>query len=251
MSHSLLSRIFTKCRVLLQGRLRCYETTVSLIEGKRGIEIGGPSEVFEGSRSWLPIYRHVGSLDNCDFSATTTWARHSDVFVFDRLKAPGKSIFADGSDLAEVPDHSYDFVLSAHNLEHFANPVKALKEWQRIVVKKGLLVLVVPNYLYTFDHRRQPTTVSHMLSDFDQNTPETDLTHLTEILEKHDLSLDAAAGTPEEFRNRSLSNYENRCLHHHVFDEQNIRQLLSTLDMNILWLETALPVHIFAIAQMP
>jgi len=250
MSRTFLTRVRLKVRTLLQGRVRCYELAASLVEGKRGIEVGGPSEVFRNSRSWLPIYRHIGVLDNCDFSATTTWAQHSQEFVFDPRKSPGKTIFADGSNLSVVPDQSYDFVLSSHNLEHFANPVKALKEWQRITVKGGLLILVLPNYRYTFDHLRQPTLVSHMLADFEQNTPETDLTHIPEILDKHDLSLDKAAGTPEEFRSRSLANYQNRCLHHHVFDELNVEGLLLSLGMKILALETASPFHIFSIAQL-
>jgi SAM-dependent methyltransferase len=250
MGRSLFSRANFKLRVLLQGRVRCYGLAASLVEGKRGIEVGGPSQAFGSNRSWLPIYRHVGSLDNCDFSSTTTWARHSEEFVFHPGKAPGKAIFADGSSLSLVPDHSYDFVLSSHNLEHFANPVKALKEWQRIAVKGGPLIVVLPNYRYTFDHLRQPTAVSHMLADFEQDTPETDLTHLSEILEKHDLSVDKAAGTPEEFRARSLANYENRCLHHHVFDQDNSRKLLSALGMEVLAVETALPFHIFIIARM-
>jgi SAM-dependent methyltransferase len=240
-----------KCRVFLQGRLRCYEKAASLVEGKKGIEIGGPSELFGTRRSWLPIYQHIGVLDNCDFSAATTWAQHSDGFVFDPKKKPGKNIFADGTDLSVISDHSYDFVLSSHNLEHFANPIKALKEWQRVTIKEGLLILVLPDHRYTFDHRRQPTAVSHMLADFEQNTPETDLTHLPEILEKHDLTLDEATLTPEEFRTRSEANSSNRCLHHHVFDERNTHELLLAVGMKVLAIETALPFHIFAIARMP
>jgi SAM-dependent methyltransferase len=223
----------------------------SLVAGRNGIEIGGPSEVFKRRRRYLPIYRHIGHLDNCDFSAKTTWAHHADTFVFDSGKPPGRNIFADGSDLKEVPDRHYDFVLSSHNLEHFGNPVRALKEWQRIAVTRGILILALPDYRYTFDHRRPPTSVSHMLADFEQETQETDLSHLPEILDKHDLSLDPAAGTPTQFRERSLANYENRCLHHHVFDQQNVSELLTAVGMEILALETAWPFHIFAIARMP
>ncbi len=250
MSRSLLHRVAMKSRILLQRRLRCYSLAKELVEGKCGIEIGGPSEVFR-SRRYLPIYLGIRSLDNCDFSASTTWARHADSFVFDQGKSPGKNIFADGSDLRDVPDHHYDFILSSHNLEHFANPIKALREWQRIAVKRGILILTLPNYCYTFDHQRQPTAVRHMLADFEQATQETDLSHLPEILEKHDLSLDPAAGNYEEFRKRSLANYENRCLHHHVFDEHNVCELLTDLGMEILALETAWPFHIFTIARMP
>jgi SAM-dependent methyltransferase len=250
-TRTLLNRCNRKIHTLFQRSLRCYGMTTSLLEGRSGLEIGGPSEVFRENRAYLPIYRHIGSLDNCDLSSKTVWAQHSENFSFHPQKPPGRNIFRDGSDIAEVGDETYEFVLSSHNLEHFANPMKALKEWQRITVKGGILVLVVPNYMHTFDHRRQPTSVSHMLADFEKNTPESDLFHLPEILEKHDLTLDPAAGTLENFRARSLANYENRCLHHHVFDEQNIHEFLTVIGIRVLALETAWPFHIFVIAQMP
>lgn len=250
-SGQFLNRIVMKLRTLLQGRLRCYDMAVSLLANRTGLEIGGPSEVFRRSRSFLPIYRHIDGLDNCDISSETAWAKHSEFFSYDPKKSPGKNIFCDGSDLSIIGDQTYEFVLSSHNLEHFANPVKALKEWQRVTVKGGALVLVLPNYRHTFDHRRKPTAVSHMLHDFEQDVPETDLSHLPDILENHDLSLDPAAGTTDNFRKRSLANYENRCLHHHVFDEQNTHDLLTTLGIRVLALETAWPTHIFVIANMP
>jgi SAM-dependent methyltransferase len=249
MNLPLLDRVITKARVHMQGRLECYEMVASLVKDKSGIEIGGPSEVFRKPNIYLPIYSCAKNVDNCDFSSNTTWAQHSEAFHFDAKKSPGKNIFADGSDLRAVPDHSYDFLLSSHNLEHFANPVKALKEWQRITVSEGVFVLVLPDSRYTFDRRRQPTTVDHLLEDYERNTLESDLTHLPEILEKHDLDLDRAAGTREEFHKRSLANFENRCLHHHVFNETNLDELLTNLGMKVLALETAWPFHIFAIAQ--
>ena len=65
-----------------------------------------------------------------------------------------------------------------------------------------------------------------MFNDFEQNINEDDLTHLPEILGKHDLTMDFAAGSKQDFHRRSLENFSNRCLHHHVFDEHNSRELL-------------------------
>ncbi|WP_254064322.1 methyltransferase domain-containing protein [Granulicella sp. S156] len=224
---------------------------ISLVEGKSGLEIGGPSAVFRERGSPLPIYKKVGSLDNCDISRSTVWASHSDSYAFSPQRPAGRNIFCDGSDLSTIANKSYDFILSCHNLEHFANPVKALKEWQRVTRPGGALVLVLPNYSRTFDHRRAPTPVSHMLQDYDQNIQEDDLTHLPEILLMHDLSMDRSAGTREAFRERSQKNFTNRCLHHHVFDEINSRELLIQAGMDVLAVETALPYHIFLLARMP
>jgi SAM-dependent methyltransferase len=247
---SLVRRAQDKVLRNLPVRLRCYRKALSLVGGKAGLEIGGPSAVFGGSDTPLPIYPNVGSLDNCDFSRDTTWATHQEAYTFSPGKAPGKNIFVDASDLSCIADKSYDFILSSHNLEHFANPVKALNEWKRVTRPGGALILVLPNYNRTFDHRRTPTTVDHMFEDFEQNTPETDLSHVPEILEKHDLSLDPLAGSPEEFHRRSLDNFNNRCLHHHVFNEANGRELLTRCGMNVVAVETAWPFHIFLLARI-
>jgi SAM-dependent methyltransferase len=244
------NRAAGRLQTFLQGHLRCFSAARALVKDKVGLEIGGPSAVFSGWYKPLPIYDDVAALDNCDISRNTAWATHSENYNFSSRRTPGKNFFVDGSDMSGVADNSYDFVLSSHNLEHFANPVKALKEWQRVTRPGGGLILVVPDHTRTFDHRRKPTLVSHMLDDFNRDTKEDDLTHLQEILDLHDLSMDPPAGSPEDFRQRSLDNYNNRCLHHHVFDEHNSKELLTQLGMTVLAVETALPFHIFLLARM-
>lgn len=222
-----------------------------LVEARAGIEIGGPSAAFRAGNV-LPLYPVVGSLDNCDFSDHTVWAEHGKDFVFDDAHRPGKSFFCEGSDLTPVADASYDFVLSSHNLEHFANPVKALREWQRVLRPRGVLVLILPYYRNTFDHRRTPTPVANMMSDYVSCVGEDDLSHLDEIMAQHDLERDPGAGTPEQFRQRSLDNVNNRCLHHHVFDEHNSRALLTELGFQVLAVDFAAdPIHLCLLARMP
>jgi SAM-dependent methyltransferase len=221
------------------------------VAGKKGLEIGGPSTVFQDGVRPLPIYPLVGSLDNCDFSRDTTWASHGDSYIFSPAKPPGKNIFRDASNLSSIADHSYDFILSSHNLEHFANPIKALQEWKRVTRPGGGLIIVLPHYAKTFDHRRTPTSIDHIFEDFERDTQEDDLTHLPEILEKHDLSMDPGGCTPEEFHRRSLDNFNNRCLHQHVFDPANSRELLIRCGMEVLVVDFAAPFHILLLARVP
>jgi SAM-dependent methyltransferase len=221
---------------------------LAYLQGKSGLEIGGPTGIFQ-ERDILPVYEHIGKLDNCDFSTSTAWAEHTECFAFNPKKAPGKTIFCDGSALTDISDSTYDVLLSSHNLEHFANPVKALKEWHRVLKPNGALILVLPYYRATFDHRR-PTSIDHMFHDFTEGTGEDDLTHLPEILEKHDFSKDAGAGTLDQFRKRSLDNLSNRCLHHHVFDEHNSRELLSRSGYEVLALDFRLPSHMCILARV-
>jgi SAM-dependent methyltransferase len=250
MQVSMIRRARNTARLWLEGRVDCFKMVLPFVEGKAGLEIGGPSAAFERGLNPLPIYDRLGSLDNCDLARNTVWASHADVYTFSRNKAPGKNIFRDASDLSSIANQSYDFILSSHNLEHFANPVKALMEWKRVTRPGGALILVLPNYSRTFDHRRTPTEVDHMFEDFERNTTEDDLTHLPEILEKHDTSIDAGVGSAEEFRRRALDNINNRCLHHHVFDQVNSRELLTRCGMEVLAVELAIPCHIVLLARI-
>jgi SAM-dependent methyltransferase len=244
-----LQRVRRRIKLMRQGRLKSFEMYMPYIDERCGLEIGGPSSLFRRGNV-LPVYERIGKLDNCDFSKSTVWAKHTEDFTFNPKKAPGKTLFCDGSALVDVSDSSYDVLLSAHNLEHFANPIKALKEWQRVLKPKGALVIVLPNYRETFDHLRQPTPVEHMFEDYERDTGEDDLTHLSEILEKHDLARDNGAGSRQEFHKRSLDNFANRCLHHHVFDEHNSRQLLSRVGFEVLTVDLAFPFHICILARM-
>jgi SAM-dependent methyltransferase len=248
---SLVRRAKNTARRLRYVRWRSLRAVRPFVVGKNGLEIGGPSKVFEEGIQPLPIYPLVGSLDNCDFSRDTTWASHEDSYIFSPGKPPGRSIFRDASNLSSIAGHTYDFILSSHNLEHFANPVKALQEWKRVTRPGGGLIIVLPHYSNTFDHRRTPTSIDHIFDDFERDTQEDDLTHLPEILEKHDLNLDPGVSSAKAFHQRSLDNVNNRCLHHHVFDQNNSRELLNRCGMEVLVVDFAPPYHLLLLARIP
>jgi len=192
------------------------------VRGKRGLEIGGPSDMFH---RMIPVYPAMRSLDNCVFSTETVWeGKREDGAPFGSW---GRNRVVDAVDLADIHDHEYDFVLSCHSLEHIANPVKALHNWKRVA---PMLVLVLPYCRETFDHLRPVTSLSHMIEDFERNVGEDDLMHLEEAIALSDLSrLTLKDETLEEAQRRidPRKNPSNRCIHHHVFDEKNSVELLS------------------------
>ena len=216
------------------------------VEGKRCLEIGGPSATFRAGQL-IPIYPYVGSLDNCVFSSSTVWHDADGDYVFDPAQAPGKNIISEGASI-KVPDGSYDVIFGSHVLEHTANPLQMLLEWRRALADGGALLVLLPHRARTFDHRRPYTTFEHLRQDFENQVDETDQTHLAEILELHDLRLDPLAGTPEQFRARSLRNVENRCLHHHVFSPEVLVETLSFAGMRVQALSVERPTHIIALA---
>jgi hypothetical protein len=120
-------RVSRPFKVRRGGQLRSFSKYLSYVQGKSGLEIGGPSEAFRKGNI-LPIYEAAGTLDNCDFSKSTEWAK-------------------------------------------------------------------------------------------------------------------------QHFHNRSLDNFLNRCLHHHVFDERNSRKLLSSLGFEVLSVELTIRPHICILAR--
>ncbi len=191
---------------------------IEFFKDKNGIEIGGPSPFFNNGGRLL-VYDLLKTIDNVNFSSTTVWTGkiNDNLDFIINGKVVGKQYIAEGSDLSSI-DKKYDFLLSSNNLEHIANPMKAIEQWVSVLNKDGVLVIVVPKKESNFDHNREIVDFNHLLDDYNNNVDEHDLTHLDEILKLHDLKLDPPAGNLEQFRERSLVNFENRCLHHHVFD---------------------------------
>jgi SAM-dependent methyltransferase len=219
----------------------------SVFRGQRGIEIGGPSLLFA---TQTPIYQIVGSLDGANFSDQTLWEgriQNGGTYNYARGKS-GTQFVAEATDLSGVDSNSYDFVISSNCLEHVANPLKAVGEWKRVLKVGGYLLVIVPRKEGNFDHKRPFTSITHLRQDHHDDVQEDDLTHLEEILQMHDLSRDRPAGTLEEFRARSAQNFSNRALHHHVFSQALLDEVLVDSGFHIVNIDQD-STNIFALAQ--
>ncbi|MGO9571115.1 MAG: rhamnan synthesis F family protein [Desulfomonilaceae bacterium] len=221
------------------------------LAGLKGIEVGGPSDVFR-SDSFLPVYDVVAELDGVNFAEVTIWQGRQGEgsnFRWNPGKPAGRLFISEATKLSSIPDREYDFLLASHVLEHVANPLKAIEEWLRILTAGGALVIVLPHKDFTFDHRRSVTPLDHVLSDYRNGVEEDDLTHLDEIMELHDLERDPQAGDIDSFRARSLNNYRNRCLHHHVFDFQLATACLEYFGLEVLSERLVAPFHQILLAK--
>lgn len=229
-----------------------HRSYTSRFKGKSGLEIGGPSRLFT-KRGLIPVYSVVGSLDGCNFHSTTVWEGRiqegPDQYRYAKGTRTGYQYIREAVDLRGIGTEAYDFVLSSHCIEHTANPLRAIGEWMRVLKTEGYFLLVVPHKDGTFDHQRPVTPLKHLAQDFEGSISEADLTHLPEILQLHDLTLDPLAGGPEAFRRRSLRNAENRCLHHHVFNTELVVRMLDHLRVQVLDVQLALPYHIIVLAR--
>jgi ubiquinone/menaquinone biosynthesis C-methylase UbiE len=220
---------------LLKPRIPNYLDINNLFTNKIGLEIGGPSGIFKDN-GYIPIYKIIKNLDGCNFSNKTLWEgnlKSGHTYSYYKQKK-GIQYISEATDLSYISSEKYDFIISSNCLEHIANPLKAVAEWVRVIKPMGLLLLVLPNKQYCFDHLRNTTEFNHLLNDYNNLTGENDLTHLEEILELHDLKMDRLAGNYEQFRQRSFKNFENRALHHHVFDISLLKKIYEFNNLEII-----------------
>jgi SAM-dependent methyltransferase len=241
---SVIKNIENTFRIYFPKRLKDHRNISKLLFNKKGIEIGGPTSNFE-RKGFLPIYQNISNLDNVNFSNKTVW--EGDLIEGSNFKFGnkiGKQFIKEASDLTGISYSQYDFLISSHNIEHLANPLKTIQEWKRVVKPNGLFLWIVPNKEGTFDHRRPITNIEHLIKDLEYNTGEEDETHFDEILELHDLTKDPGGLDFIDFKNRTLNNFENRCVHHHVFNIDLLKNIADFSHIEILRLDKFSKMHL-------
>jgi len=119
----------------------------------KGLEIGGSAH--------NPFGLNTRNVDYCDSMDT--------IYKQEEVRLCGRAMPVDIvalGDAIPLPDESQDFVVSSHVLEHFPNPIKALKEWYRLVKPGGIIFMIVPHKDRTFDNVQPRTTLQHLVEDF-------------------------------------------------------------------------------------
>jgi SAM-dependent methyltransferase len=120
-----------------------------LLDGLDGLEIGGSAHNPFGLKT-----------RNVDYTAELT------SFKQEEIKLCGEALPVDivsPGDKLPLDPNSVDFVLSSHVIEHFPDPIKALKEWYRVVKPGGYLYIVAPHKERTFDKDRPRTTLAELI----------------------------------------------------------------------------------------
>jgi SAM-dependent methyltransferase len=222
----------------------------SKLRGKRGLEIGGPSQIFSAG-NLFPLYPYIARLDSCNFAPETVWTAESTRTnaSYEVPECQGDHYIAEAAELTSLPQGAYDFVLTSHVLEHVANPLRALQRWMEMLTDEGLALVIVPYRVGTFDHQRPFTEFQHLVEDYRNCTGEDDLTHLEEILALHDLSKDPGAGSRDHFEQRSRNNFQFRCLHHHVFSPDTLAKMFEFAGIELLDMMIYKDFHLIAFGQ--
>jgi SAM-dependent methyltransferase len=220
------------------------------LAGRCALEIGGPSPSFCDDGG-LPLYSILKSVDNCLFSESTIWSDEIEgaTFRYHPHKEPGRQFFREATELAEIQGSSYELVLASHCLEHIANPLRALREWKRVITDNGFLLLILPHKDGTFDWRRPVTSLEHLIHDYQNEVGEDDLTHVPEVLALHDSEKDPFVGSAEKFKQRCLENKVYRAIHHHVFTTLSAAALVDYAGYQLMDVTPSLPINIVILAK--
>lgn len=119
------------------------------LDGLQGLEIGGSAHNPFGLKT-----------KNVDYTLETNYYKKLEE------KAVGEKLAVDivaSGDSIPLPDASQDFVVNAHVLEHFSDPIKALKEWYRLIRPGGYIFMIIPHKERTFDRDRPRTTLQELI----------------------------------------------------------------------------------------
>lgn len=111
------------------------------LDGLKGIEIGGSAH--------NPFGLDTINVDYTD--AITPYKEEELALCRTMLKVDVVSL----GDNLPFPNKSYDFVISSHVIEHFFDPIKAIKEWERVARK--YIYIIAPHMDRMFDADKIPT----------------------------------------------------------------------------------------------
>lgn len=209
--------------------------------GATALEPGGPTWIFRRG-GLIPVYPQLAALNTLDFASATIWTGDNHDWVTIRHEFVGEA--AD----PPVDVGSYDVILASHVIEHIANPIGALRSWSRLVKPGGRILLVVPHYEGSFDHRRTVTTVTHLLADAQNDTGEDDTTHIEEAIAHFDPQRDPEGA--ELFEQRARMNHVTRVAHHHVFDSLTTATMCEAAGLTVAMLRPKRPYHIVCLCSI-
>ncbi len=123
------------------------------LDGLTGIEIGGSAH--------NPFNLNTKNVDYTDDMET--------VFKRAELKMCGDKMPVDivaNGDSLPLKDESIDFVISSHVIEHIFDPIKALKEWYRVIKKGGYIFTIAPITEFVPNETRPTTTLNELIKRY-------------------------------------------------------------------------------------
>jgi len=209
----------------IQGRVARVGGTVNQLVNYRqcavediNIPDGGFGRVFKDGA--VVVARNI-------FPFLKRFVRQEVLFLFqgDRISRDRKTIILDmhnAHQRNELHDR-YDCAISSNLLEHSPNPIWLLLNFYLITRKSGYQFHAIPHYRYTYDRFRKPTTIEHLIEDFEAQADFSDMSHVDDYRQ----SAVEKDGWQKKFHDRYPLEYP--FIHFHVFDENNTNELMKLM----------------------
>jgi SAM-dependent methyltransferase len=130
--------------------------------------------------------------------------------------------------LKAFEDESQDFVIASHVLEHVVDPIGLLCEMHRVVRPGGSALILLPDRRRTFDAGRTPTTLRHLVEEYEAQVTEASEEHLLEFMAHTEgaESISRYQAMSEIDRDAFLDNLRQRSIHVHVWTEDEFPEVL-------------------------
>jgi SAM-dependent methyltransferase len=133
-------------------------------------------------------------------------------------------VLADATELP-FPPSSLDFVIASHVLEHMPFPLAALRAWHQALAPGGALLLKIPDKRYTFDVKRERTTLRHLI-DEDADPHADQRPHYADWV--------ANVGSPPADFDQAVDDLvrSDYSIHFHVWTSEDVAEIIDHLQLD-------------------
>ncbi|MGA8523901.1 MAG: class I SAM-dependent methyltransferase [Candidatus Dormiibacterota bacterium] len=136
--------------------------------------------------------------------------------------------------LSALADESQDFVIASHLLEHLADPLTQIAEIHRVLKPGGVVLVFLPDRRHTFDRKRAPTPLAHLIADHHDRVTVVSDEHVEDFLRMTD-GWDPS-WTPEQEREQ-FELHRQRSIHVHCWSEDEFLPVIdhTIAEMGMRW----------------
>lgn len=182
------------------------------LDGLKGIEIGGSAH--------NPFHLNTLNVDYTD-DMNTVFKQVEERLCGEKMPV---DIVASGDNLP-IEDESVDFVISSHMIEHIFDPIKALKEWYRVIKKGGYIFTIIPITAYVPNEDRPTTTLDELIKRHTGVIKEKEILKKV-VTENNQLGAAIVEGIL----------YDHKHGHWTVFDTNLFKEICAYLNFNLIYL---------------
>jgi SAM-dependent methyltransferase len=177
-----------------------------------GIEIGALNNPLRASRKANVLYVDKYTKDQL-------YKRYPEL-VNKRLV--NVDIIDDAETLLRIPDCSQDFLIANHLFEHTQNTFKTMANFLRVLRPNGCLFMAIPEMRFSFDRKREPTSLEHLIRDYKDGPSWSKESHYDDWVENVS-NLDGHQAELEKQRLMEM----NYSIHYHAWTTAEIIDFLS------------------------